>query len=401
MQTTLSKKVKQISRTETLFKKIKQIKNFSANSPPSVFIGSNNYPNLNVGVLSPIEIVKNAQIYDDQRYWALNNFPINQVLFYRSNLINSRFKAKPYEVRTKNKFLNLSQEIALTTKPVDIEVKLSKKVNIKLEKDKTTLPMGPRAPLKSLRITQNTKIHTKVDKVFSDNDLKSTKAMYYLYKNNFDEHFISKLLSIGTLGVKKSRKLVPTKWSITATDDVLAKQITNEIKEYNTIDDYQLYFGNFMGNYYLIMLFPEVINYELFEMYLPGSSWYEKSGVSLATDIESHFGRKSYVNETAGGYYAAKLAILEKLKDIRKQASILCLRFETPEYWAALGVWVVRESARKTMNENALVFDNKQDMLRYGKDLVFNKLEYDISKILTDSKLLKTLRDQVKLSMFF
>ena len=389
---------KAVIRSETLFKKIKTLShNLSSNSPPSVFVGSQNYPNLNVGILSPPERTKNAWIYDSQNYWALNDFPISQIMFYRSNLINSRFKAKPKET---NKFVNLSQEIALTQKPVDLEIELKKKVNIKIDYDKISMPMGPRAPLKNVRITSNPRVHTKVEKVFSDTDLKANNAINYLYKNNFDEHFISKILSIGALGLKKSRKIVPTRWSITATDDSLAKNIISELKNYNTIDNYQLYFGNFMGNYYLILLFPEIINYELFEMYLPGSSWHEKSGTLIATDSESHFGRKAYASNTVGGYYAARLAVLEKLKELRRQASILCLRFETPEYWASLGVWVVRESARKTIHQEPIIFDNKEGMLRQAHSIIKKKLNYDIGYIIKQSKLLNQLKNQIKLSDF-
>ena len=84
-----------------------------------------------------------------------------------------------------------------------------------------TAPTGPNGSLIKAKITSNSKIHTKVDKVVSDIDLKSVDAMVYLHKNDFDENFLSKILSIGTLGIKKNRKLVPTRWGITAVDDTL------------------------------------------------------------------------------------------------------------------------------------------------------------------------------------
>jgi hypothetical protein len=38
-------------------------------------------------------------------------------------------------------------------------------------------------------------------------------------------------LSIGVLGLKKDKKLVPTRWAITATDDILAKKLLEKVKQ--------------------------------------------------------------------------------------------------------------------------------------------------------------------------
>jgi len=48
---------------------------------------------------------------------------------------------------------------------------------------------------------------------------KSVTALNELYKSNVEIDHLQKLLSVGTLGLKTQRKMVPTRWSITATDD--------------------------------------------------------------------------------------------------------------------------------------------------------------------------------------
>ena len=85
---------------------------------------------------------------------------------------------------------------------------------------------------------------------------------------------------------------------------------------------------------------------------------------------------------------------------IRKQASVLVLRFETPEYWAALGVFVVRSAARKSLETNALMFNNKEEMLKYARNLILNSLNYDISELLKRSILLEKIKTQMKLLSF-
>ena len=130
--------------------------------------------------------------------------------------------------------------------------------------DSYVAPMGPHAAVDNIDITSNSKVHTKVDKVVDDIDLKSGEAMHYLYGHGFDENFLSRILSVGNLGVGKNRKLVPTRWSITAVDDTLGKDAIKEIKEHNSAE-FSAYFGGYLGNYYLILMFPDVWSYELFE----------------------------------------------------------------------------------------------------------------------------------------
>ena len=96
------------------------------------------------------------------------------------------------------------------------------------EKDRVVAPHGMKAPLKKARITSNVKIDRKVDKVIND-EIKSSEGINYLYKNNFSEYVLSKILSVGVLGLKKDKKLVPTRWSITATDDTIGKKLLENI----------------------------------------------------------------------------------------------------------------------------------------------------------------------------
>ncbi len=387
-----------------MFKDVQKITDrFFGNSPPQIFIGSKlKYPQVNVGILSPPEKVPEAWIYDAQSFWAEQNFDIQTIIDLRSSLINSRFQTRVDQARStmQEKFLSLSQEIGMAKKPVDVEIALKKKVQVKLDTDKITMPMGPRAQLKNVRITENTKVDARVEKAVADTDLKANDAIRQLYKQQFDEHTLSKILSLGVLGLKKSRKLVPTRWSITAVQDMLGKQAISEIKHYERLDSHQLYFGGYLGNYFLVLLFPDVYSYELFEMYLPGSAWNFSGKLEAAHDFEWYDGRKDYPTATAGGYFANRLPILNRLKMLKKQASILVLRFETPSYWASLGVWVVLESMKKTMQSIPTIFNSREEMLSFAKQYIFDKLNFDISSLLHQSQLLQHVKTQLRLQEF-
>ena len=57
-----------------------------------------------------------------------------------------------------------------------------------------------------------------------NDEIKASEAIEFLYKNEFNEYTLSKILSVGVIGLAKNKKLVPTRWSITATDDILGKK---------------------------------------------------------------------------------------------------------------------------------------------------------------------------------
>jgi DNA repair protein NreA len=392
--------IKKISELKFKYKDFGSISKLDSNSPPSVFVGSKlKYPLVNVGILSPLERDENVWIYDDAKYWAGNNFEINDVLRLRNNLLNSRFQSNVHDSHTSKNFVQMAQEIAIASRPVDVEIELKSKLNLEGKKDKVLTPHGMHGNLKTAKITGNVKVHQKVDYVIND-EIKSSEGMQILYKNNFSEYTLSKILSVGVLGLKKNKKLVPTRWSITATDDTLGKLLLKKIRDFPIIENSELFYGEFLGNQYLIMLFPDVWSYELFELYFPGSSWNPSTEIKASTDYEDFYGRKEYAFATAGGYYASRFPIIEYLNSIKRQASVLVIRIETPSYWAGLGVWVVRESVRKAL-ANKMKFSDENEMKESANKISKIKYNFDNSDIIKKSKLLNQIKIQKKLGEWF
>lgn len=386
-------------KSEAMFKSTSKIQKDSYfGASPNLFVGRYGWPDVNVGLLTPPEVKEEAWKYDAPRHWAKENYKIPSIVNYRGSLVNSRFKSSVFV--NNSKFLETSQEVSMASRPVDVEINLKHKPYFKMQFNADILPMGANAELDKARITENPKIDTKVDKVNSDSDMKSNEALQYLYKSDYDENFLSKLLSLGNIGVKKNRKLVPTRWSITAVDDNLGKHILNEIRNLPSTD-YLAYFNGYLGNYFLILFMPDIWSYELFETYLPKASWNQSSILIWTTDHELFRGRTNYAYETTGGYYASRLPILEKLRKMKRQSTVLVLRFITNEYEVPLGVWVVREAVRKTMESTPLNFSSKELMLKYVNLIIKKKFSIDVNQILNNSIILKNFNEQQKLVDYF
>lgn len=355
----------------------------------NVFIGRFGYPDINVGLLNIDEPKKDATI-DNPLLWSKDGYDINKIIQLRSNLINSNFKAKIKGFN--DRFMDLVQEVSLTDRPVDTEISLEKKPQFKVTFNQDTTPFGPSIKLENARTTENVHIPTKVDKIVND-ELKAVEGLTELHKKGFDEYYLTKIFSVGNLGLDANKKLVPTRWSITAVDDTLGKDIIKDIKDHSIIDNHRLYFGGHLGNNYLILMFPEIWSYELFEMQTsnPDSSMH---------DYENYNGRKGYAMETAGGYYAARFSILQKLKSQKRQATVLALRLVTDDYWAPLGVWVVREAVKKAMESRPLEFGSKEEMIQYAINFAKKQFNYDLNPMMKGSELLRRIKTQRKISEY-
>jgi len=341
------------------------------------FVGRFGYPNVNVGLLAPPEVKENVWEFDAPRHWANTNQQIQQVVEYRAQLVNS---AQVSNIKQVSKVVEIAQEVAMAQN-ADIEVALEKQSRLNISTDQWVAPMGPQGKIKSVQLTSNPHIPTKVQRFFDDTDVKASEAITSLYNEPGDENALSRMLSVGVFG--KQRKLVPTRWSITATDDMLANDVLGHVKKL-PVGECQAYFGGYVGNYYLFIFLPEDYRYELFEMYVsPGKT------LEYSTDFEPFEGRKSYAKQCAGGFYSVRLAIAEHLRDQKRQNSVLALRFITDEYVLPLGVWVTREASRKALSAKPIAFGSKELALKYAESLARKKFGVDVTELLKKSIILK------------
>ena len=76
------------------------------------------------------------------------------------------------------------------------------------------------------------------------------------------------------------------------------------------------------------------------------------------------------------------------------------MRFITEEYTNPLGVWVVREATRNSINSKPLIFGDKELMLTYARSLIRKKFGFDLDILLNQSQLLKNMKTQRKLFEF-
>jgi hypothetical protein len=256
-------------------------------------------------------------------------------------------------------------------------------------------PHGPSATLKQFDIC-NPKYDYHIEKVYYDTDLKSIEAIFNLYKQGVMVSKIQKAFSVGAFGIGRFRKFVPTRWSITAVDSNIGKNLIKKTKTFPWINEFRVYYHNQFDNRWIILLMPSEWEYELIEAWYPNTTWNQYSrDISIFNSYEFYKGRKTYA-EIGGCYYAARLAINESLHKERRQAAAVIMRESHPGYIMPIGVWNVRESVRRTLMSPY----RKCDTLDEALNLIEKHLDIPMSRWIKNSALLKNRMYQKRLENF-
>ena len=164
---------------------------------------------------------------------------IQDIIGYRLNLV--RGKQRVHVKDFNNKLVEKLQEITLAKSPVDSEALFSYKPRgVQFFNDEHP-PHGPSAPIEYFQVDNIRWDRHPLKKAYMMIRLKASDAIYNLYKVGVPFSTIQKSLSVGALGVEERRRLVPTRWSITACDSILADKLLKRIQTYETIDYYRVH----------------------------------------------------------------------------------------------------------------------------------------------------------------
>ncbi|MEI7960995.1 MAG: Nre family DNA repair protein [archaeon] len=370
--------------------------NFIGASPPGFFVSWQNYPKVAVAPLSalPSEV---SDVSDLPEKWY--GLPQEKIISFRESLLRS-YKSMPVSLASDPDYELISfQEIAMASSLFELEVSLKEKPRSELSFDSFSAPLGPSAKLEKISLLENPKIPKELDYYSSDTDVKANTALIDLFQKGFPVSSLAKVLSSGALGVKKNRKIVPTRWSITAVDSNLSKYFIEEkLPQFTVIDNYRLFHSKYLDNDFWVLLLPYPWSFEQIECWLPGGIWTkDAASYNVLSDYELNIGLKGYPEETEGAYFAARLAIAEYLSENKQNAAAIVFREIGKSYAVPLGVWQIRENVRAALKEKPLEFTN----IDLALDFLKTKLTVPIEQYKKKSALITHFKSQTRLSQWF
>jgi len=349
--------------------------NVSGSSPPSVFVGTYNYPKVFVGPMVPPQH-GDTSIFDLPEKWVGKN--LEDIVNFRLNLIRG---IKKISVDNPiGHYIEDLQEMTMGSSPTDSEIQFYKNTAPTISLDGDSAPFGPVGEIKKVKFSSSASVKT-IETSYYDKDLKADEAVVRLYNSGVEISKIQKCFSLGMFGIK--RKLVPTRWSITATDDIISKNLVENILDYDSIDFSQVFHFEHLGNLFSIVIFPHRWLYEMQE------AWYSNGVLGFGSDFEDARGI-DHPPAIDGAYFAAKLAVAEYLSKIRRQAGVLVLREIRPEYAIPVGVWQVREGIRTALKEKPIIFEDSDSAITFA----CSKLSISKNEWLSRGNMLKLINQK-------
>jgi len=362
-------------------------KEMQGSTPPSVFIGSWNYPKVFAGPMIAPEHGDTA-IMDRPESWIPSRKTQEEIIRYRLSLVRGKQPVKITDLD--NRLVGKLQDIALAANSVESNAQFeSIPRGTSFSEDHS--PFGPSANIERFDIG-NVRWSQPMEKVHYDKDLLAADAVMNLYHKGVPFSSIQKAFSVGSFGTGKRRKLVPTRWSITACDSAIANRLLEEVRQNPSIDCPQVYEFSSLNNYYTVLLLPGLWQYEWSEAFLRVMG----SEELIFSDYERNSGKKGY--STVGGcYYTCKMAVLEAMARQKKQAEAIVLR-EAYSGYVPLGVFNVRENVRSALSQQVAEFGDVKSALNH----VSKRLQLPLSRFVKESALLKENlgKGQTRLSAF-
>ncbi len=370
-------------------------KEFIGSSPPSIFVSWHNYPNITIAPMLPTTVLKDADFLDNPERWF--GLESEKIVEFRETMVRSNVPVNVKSAADPSYELSEIQEITLAKKQIDLEIKLQRVPIPKVSYSNFNAPLGPTARMEKMELVSNPSVYKKLDYIVSDDDVKSRTAIDELYSKRIPVNSIMKVLSSGLLGVKKNRRLVPTRWAITAIDDTVSKIHVEKLTGYSTIDSWQLFHSKYLENNYWILLTPTTWMFEVLEAWGPNTPWTQDSKtLQISQDFEFYDGRKKYASNVQGGYYAARGAVTEYLLKQKRQAGCIIFR-EIGDYDAPLGVWQCRENVRNAIKQIPKNFSDLKLVLKFLE----SKLKLEMKYWKKESELLDNLTKQKRIFEYF
>ena len=363
------------------FKSLKLDKpSFEGSSPPSVFIGRENYPKVQAGPMLAQE--PDSFVYDAPEQW-LGQYDKQQIIGFRLQLLRGMLQTNVHDATSR--FAQQLQDIALSKRSLSTHAEFENiPRGVTFSEDHQ--PFGPSARLKQME-TENAGWQHDLEKAYHDTDLLASDAVVELAQKELPFTSIQKALSVGAFGKAKNRKLVPTRWSITATDDILGKHAMADVRQNEPINEFRVYESAGLHNYFSVLLTPTSWQYEAIEAFnrVMGERTFTFS------DFEGHFGRKEY-SDMGGCYYAQRNVVAQHLQERQEQAGAFVFREVTKGY-TPTGVWVCRELTKRALETEPKTFSTMSEAQHYIDSKLRMGMAYHKNnmKLINDAGKQKTL----------
>jgi hypothetical protein len=361
-------------------------------SPPGLFVGRFGYPKVSLGPLvSPVH--GDTLLLDTPEEWVGRT--VAEVVGFRTMLVRGTQRFHVLDAEKPHRLVDDVQTLALARESIEVEATFKRPPRGHLSLSEDLPPYGPSAPIEKVRLDVR-RVDQRLERLSRDTDANAGVAVKELYQTGVRVSRIQRAFSAGTLGRRGRRRFVPTRWSITAVDDILGKQNLERVRRLPELSDWRVYRLTALDNRWLIAFLPGAFRYESIEAWYPNTLWNPNTErVVIMGDHEGYPGRTTYAS-IGGCYYAARLAISEAMLRTGRQGGALLLREVHPGEILPLGVWNVREHVRAALAQPPVALATLDDLHR----VIAETFTIPLDRWQAQSALLHAARTQRRLDDF-
>ncbi|MEM4272167.1 MAG: hypothetical protein QXH30_01125, partial [Candidatus Bilamarchaeaceae archaeon] len=146
-----------LKRIDAQHRKERELKEHVFGLSNEPFVGSSGWPDVSWGPVLSLGSHLGARVLYEKGYAA--------VVEYRAAMVRGkRFGG----IRPEKRMVEETQEIALSARPVDVEMDFSRKPVYDMNFSSVASPVGASAPMKKVRVCENPKIPAIADKVIEE-----------------------------------------------------------------------------------------------------------------------------------------------------------------------------------------------------------------------------------------
>jgi hypothetical protein len=368
--------LKQLTASTMPMKSVAVGKEIEGSTPPSVFIGSWNYPDVFAGPMVA-SLHGDTTVMDMPEAWIPGNKTQEEIIGYRLNLIRGKQQVNAGDLN--NRFVEKLQEISLSGASLESEIAFTSTPKGQSFSEEHT-PFGPSALIERFDVEAG-RWNRDLEKTFYDTDLRAADAVTGLHKNGVPFSSIQKAFSVGTMGQERGRHLVPTRWSITACDTIIGDRLLAGVRKNPVIDTWRVHEFSSLHNNYAVILMPTGWQYEWSEAFL-----HVLGNEELVFSDHEGTRKKTGYSPLGGCYYSCKMAVLEALSREQKQAGAIILR-EALHGYVPMGVFNVRENVRSAMQKQGSEFEGIKPALEY----LSGKFTLPVTRFIEEGALLRSV----------
>jgi hypothetical protein len=324
----------------------------------SLFVDWHGYPEVALGPITALNS-DNAELAVTPKDWYGMSF--EELITLRSQLVQS---LTTHDVSSRNKFIEQLQELALSIHPVETELRFRNKPTNSLTFSDVHEPLGPTGELEYLKIQSEPKIPKLVDSEISSST-PAFDALWKLYGKGYDVYYLQRVLASGVFSEGNEPRLMPTSWAIQTVDRQLGNRLITEVNSLPYLNDYVVLSNTYLANHYEVLLIPGQWKFEALEAWAPDTLWtLGYTQPAIHQDFEGYNVSGEDRGKTGSSYYATRMAIMEGLKKLGKQATVIVFREVENEYSLPLGVWLVRETLRHAFSNKPGKFGSVEEALQ-------------------------------------